>query len=145
MMVGIAAAPVLAALHADCFPPGERWEREAMQQLLCTPGCFGWLAMQDGSPCGMALVRVAVDEAELLTIGVCPAHRGRLLGRGMLDAVCDLARARGAARMVLEVASGNQAALALYQGRGFTRLGIRRRYYPNGDDALVLGAALPLG
>ncbi|WP_254453743.1 hypothetical protein [Siccirubricoccus sp. G192] len=48
------------------------------------------------------------------------------------------ARARGAAAMFLEVAAGNPAALALYRGLGFDRVGQRRRYYPDGSDALVL-------
>jgi ribosomal-protein-alanine N-acetyltransferase len=44
--------------------------------------------------------------------------------------------------MFLEVASGNQAARALYERAGFIRVGRRARYYPNGGDALVLRADL---
>jgi ribosomal-protein-alanine N-acetyltransferase len=45
---------------------------------------------------------------------------------------------RGARLMYLEVAIGNSAARALYQALGFTTAGLRRHYYADGADALVL-------
>jgi [ribosomal protein S18]-alanine N-acetyltransferase len=44
--------------------------------------------------------------------------------------------------MLLEVAAGNAPARALYAAAGFAEVGKRRRYYPDGSDALVLAAAL---
>jgi ribosomal-protein-alanine N-acetyltransferase len=47
--------------------------------------------------------------------------------------------------MLLEVRKSNAAALALYQGLGFHRLGVRKAYYPAHDgseDALLLGHTL---
>ena len=49
-----------------------------------------------------------------------------------------LAAARGAAAMFLEVSESNLAARALYEAGGFARAGLRRRYYADGTDALVL-------
>ncbi|WP_431272740.1 hypothetical protein [Dankookia sp. P2] len=40
--------------------------------------------------------------------------------------------------MFLEVAAGNAAARGLYQGLGFAEVSRRRRYYPDGSDALVM-------
>ena len=48
----------------------------------------------------------------------------------------------GAASLFLEVGADNPAALALYAGLGFTRVGMRKAYY-NGGDALVLRLSLP--
>jgi ribosomal-protein-alanine N-acetyltransferase len=55
--------------------------------------------------------------------------------------MADAAR-RGAREMFLEVAEGNAAARALYAGLGAAEAGRRRRYYPDGSDALVLRLAL---
>jgi ribosomal-protein-alanine N-acetyltransferase len=49
---------------------------------------------------------------------------------------------RGAGEMFLEVSARNDAARALYAGLGATEAGLRRRYYPDGSDALVLRLAL---
>ena len=40
--------------------------------------------------------------------------------------------------MLLEVAAGNEAALAFYAAEGFTEIDRRRRYYRDGTDAVVL-------
>jgi [ribosomal protein S18]-alanine N-acetyltransferase len=53
------------------------------------------------------------------------------------------AAALGARTMFLEVAAANAAARALYAAHGFTEVGLRRRYYGNGDDALMLRCTMP--
>jgi ribosomal-protein-alanine N-acetyltransferase len=90
----------------------------------------------------MLLARITADEAEILTLAVAPAARRRGVGAALVDRAMQRAAAAGAGAMFLEVASGNQAARALYERAGFIRVGRRARYYPNGGDALVLRADL---
>lgn len=40
--------------------------------------------------------------------------------------------------MTLEVRTGNAAARALYAGAGFAEVGRRRRYYTDGEDAVLM-------
>ena len=133
-MVGVAHAGALAAIHAAAFPAAERWDCGAIAALLATPGCFALLAAAGG----MAMARVAADEAELLTLAVLPAARGAGVGGGLLAATLAEAVRQGAATVLLEVAPGNGAARALYRRAGFGEVGLRRRYYPDGGDALVM-------
>ena len=137
ILTGTAAASLLAALHAGCFPEDGRWDEAAMAALLAMPGCFAAV-----DPDGFALARVAADEAELLTLGVLPRARRRGVGAALLRATGGEAARLGAGRLFLEVAAGNAAARALYAQAGLVEVGRRRRYYPDGDDALVL--AMPL-
>jgi ribosomal-protein-alanine N-acetyltransferase len=140
---GGAHAAVLAALHAASFPPGECWDAPAMLVLLEMPGCFAGLHLRHGQePCGMTLMRVAADEAELLSIAVLPAARGQGVGRVLLEEAMTEAQRRGAARMFLEVAAPNARALALYGSCGFAAVGRRRRYYPDGSDGVVMSRIL---
>ena len=84
-------------------------------------------------------------EAEILSLGVLPITGGAGLVRLLLDAVCGEARLRGAECVVLEVAADNDAARALYAGRGFIVVGRRRNYYRRAGglvDALILRAPL---
>ncbi|WP_419728112.1 GNAT family N-acetyltransferase [Lichenicola sp.] len=139
ILEGAATAGLAAALHAQCFPPGERWDEAAMAALLAVPGSFACVVMGAGSlPAGLALVRVAADEAELLTLGVLPEARRQGVARRLLGELTGAAAARGAVRLFLEVSVANAAALALYLGLGFDELGRRRQYYPDGTDALLL-------
>ncbi len=127
-------APALAALHRAAFPPAEAWGTDAIRLMLELPGAFGLEAPGRG----FVLARVAADEAEILTLAVAPPCRRQGVGAALLAAAMAGAVARGAAAMFLEVSEGNAAARTLYLAAGFAEVGRRRRYYPDGADALVL-------
>ena len=52
-------------------------------------------------------------------LAVAASHRGQRIGESMLDKVAELARARGACKLTLEVLSGNHSAQRLYARSGF--------------------------
>ncbi|MEL6793305.1 MAG: ribosomal protein S18-alanine N-acetyltransferase, partial [Pseudomonadota bacterium] len=83
----------------------------------------------DDAACGFALISLAADEAELLTIAVGSERRGRGIGAALLRETENAARESGAARLFLEVAADNAAALALYRKAGFDETGRRPAYY----------------
>jgi tRNA threonylcarbamoyl adenosine modification protein YeaZ/ribosomal-protein-alanine acetyltransferase len=136
----------LASLHALCFAQG--WSARSIGQLQGTPGAFALLAETGGAACGFILIRVAADEAEILSIGVAPRARRSGTGRRLVSAGAKKARDMGAITLFLEVARENEAARALYATAGFGEAGLRRGYYresgAEAEDALVLRANLPL-
>lgn len=127
-------ASLLAEIHASAFPPAQAWPADTMATLLDMPGALGLLAEADG----MILLRLAADEAEILTFAVRPAARRTGMGRALLETGMVLLAAQGARTLLLEVAEGNEAALALYTKAGFTRAAMRRDYYAPGQHALLL-------
>ena len=135
---GPAHAAALAAIHGAAFPPGERWGRDAMALQLELPGVFVLFDPRGG----MIMARVAADEAEILTLAVLPEQRRLGLGRALLAEAAAVAAGHGAVAMFLEVALRNTAARGRYGAMGFTLVGQRRRYYADGDDALVLRTEL---
>lgn len=128
-----------AFLHAQCFHElGERaWAAEEFARLLSTPGCFGLLLVADEQPCGLAVARVAADEAEVLTLGVVPQARRRGGGLRLLSALEHRCRRRGARSLFLDVAEDNLAACRLYTAQGFTVAGRRAAYYSRGSRGSV--------
>jgi [ribosomal protein S18]-alanine N-acetyltransferase len=88
---------------------------------------------------GFAGMWILLDEAHVTTIGVSPDYRGRGLGELLLLELFEEAMRRGAEWVTLEVRVSNDPAQALYSKYGFTRQGIRRRYYSdNGEDAYIM-------
>ncbi len=84
-----------------------------------------------------------LDEDLLINnIAVAPTHRSRGVGRGLLRHVLEIGRAARCRRALLEVRPSNKPARGLYRGLGFRRLGVRRRYYGDGEDAWVLVRSL---
>ena len=133
---GPADLDALAALHAAAFQPG--WSATDIAALAAVG------LIEDGA--GLILVRTVAGEAEILTVGVRPELRGAGVGRRLLEAALESARADGAEHLFLEVAEDNLAARRLYAGRGFEEVARRPAYYPRPDagavDALVLRRAL---
>ncbi|MBC9227521.1 GNAT family N-acetyltransferase [Aeromicrobium sp. 636] len=87
---------------------------------------------------GYASLRLFAPDAELMRIAVGLGSRREGVGSRLLAAVQDTARARGAERLLLEVADDNEAALAMYRGAGYDEIGRRRAYYRSGADAVLM-------
>lgn len=131
---------VMTAAFDSAF--GEAWTRSQCAGILPMSGVAMMIAREheDGPPIGFSLFRTLVGEAELLLLAVAPSHMRRGIGRRLLDAFLDRARADGAGRVHLEVRDGNPA-IAMYRASGFAIAGRRRAYYrgKNGQfDALTL-------
>lgn len=82
-------------------------------------------------------------ELEIFNIAVRRDCRCQGLGRRLLGYVLDAARQHGFHKALLEVSTGNQAALKLYASAGFAVCGRRRAYYADtGEDALIMQCEL---
>ena len=79
-----------------------------------------------------------VGEAHIVTLAVREGQRRRGLGELLLIAAIELAVAHGQQVMTLEVRRSNEAAVSLYEKYGFTRVGVRTRYYDDREDALIM-------
>ena len=137
-----------ARLHHEAFVPmGERgWTRQDIAGLLASPGTAGFLLEAKSGDVGMAICRVAADEAELLTVAVSPRHRRRGAGRRLLAAVIEQVHRAGARTLFLEVGVDNPAARGLYDSLGFIVAGRRAGYYARADgppaDAVIMRLTL---
>ncbi len=140
--VGAAHAEVMAEIHAASFPPGEIWSAPEIAALFSVPGTLACLAMQDEQPLGFVLARQSFDEAEILTLAVMPSARRQGIAGAFLTELCNELRKRDVERLFLEVSAHNHGARALYANRGFVSCGVRRAYYADGSDALVLSSDL---
>ena len=84
-----------------------------------------------------ALAEMCVDgEAELRMLAVAPHARGRGVGETLTTAVLDLARERGATRVVLCTLAEMTRAHRLYERLGFTRV-LSRDWYTDAGRLLM--------
>ncbi len=141
-----ADADSVTRLHAQGFYRG--WPRDDFAAYLADPRHTPTYVACDSRHriAGFAMLRLTLDEAELMTIAVDPRWRGRGVGRALLDAgLADLMMSP-ARRIFLEVAADNAPALALYRRHGFAEIGRRDGYYarPDGRPATALVMARDL-
>jgi ribosomal-protein-alanine N-acetyltransferase len=139
-------AATAAGLYAACFDaPWERpWSAAEFAHLMRTPGCIALILIVDDRPSGLALARVAADEAELLTLGVAPPARRRGGGARLLSTLVGKCRCRGARSLFLEVAEDNMPAHRLYETHGFVVVARRPGYFPRGTRAPVTALVMRL-
>ncbi|MCI0749359.1 MAG: ribosomal protein S18-alanine N-acetyltransferase [Nevskiales bacterium] len=122
--------PWTEGIFRDCFRVGySRW-------VVVRP---------DGNVVAYAFMSMAVGEAHILNLCVEPACQRQGLGRFLLSHLRSVAWAAGMNVILLEVRKSNQAAMTLYLGAGFHKLGQRKAYYPAQDgseDAWLLACPL---
>lgn len=133
----------ICALEDEGFEPAERWSRASWRSQLAGPALPVLLTRADLATDtdridGVITLRLAGDTADLDRIVVAARCRRQGLGRRLVAAALDRAAASGADRMLLEVDPGNDAAVALYRGLGFTGLTVRTDYYGPGRNAMIM-------
>lgn len=152
----------IVAIMAEAFEPhwGEAWTRRQIADSLLLPAIYYRLIDADGVPlneetrdgpsqehpaAGFILTRHVAGEEEVLLVAVTPPHRGKGLGRKLLEMLAKDAAARGAERLFLEMRSNNPAE-RLYHAMGFEPIGRRKGYYRLKDgsqmDAITFSLAL---
>lgn len=137
--------PQIAEIHRASFT--QEWTTDELAALLSQPGVTALVARRASwwtslRPVGFLLLRVAADEAEILTVAVHPANRGGGTGRGLVAEALRRLYGERVRSVFLEVAADNVAALAIYRSLGFTMVGERPAYYSGaregGGLALVM-------
>ena len=78
------------------------------------------------------------DEIHLLNLATDPAWRGRGCARRLLGHLIGVGESRRFQVITLEVRRSNARALELYRRHEFRQVGIRRAYYPDNEDAIVM-------
>ena len=133
--------PDLLVLETDLFGP-DAWSEASLRDELDGPGRRAVVLVAGAEVLGYAVTMRAGDVVDLQRIAVRPDRQRQGLAALLLADVLAAARAAGADRMLLEVSAANAAAVAFYDAQGFTRIDVRRRYYRDGSDALVLARPL---
>jgi ribosomal-protein-alanine N-acetyltransferase len=148
---------IMAVMDAAFDPAyGEAWSRRQVADALALPSTHALVVDTAGAPipestgpalapAGFVLTRHVLDEEELLLIAVIPAARRRGVGTALIEHLFVAARARGTARVFLEMRRGNPA-IHLYLKFGFEPIGERRNYYrmANGEriDAITFARSI---
>ena len=124
----------LADLHQKCFP-NKPWDEKDFADLQKS-GCE--IIMSEN---GFIVYRIAVDEAEIITIGVNPELRRQGIASAMLGIIEKTVKNQGVKKIFFEVSSNNIPAQKLYENYGYKSIGIRPKYY-DGIDAILMSKDL---
>jgi len=130
---------VLEIEHASFPSP---WKPEFFLSEMSNPYARLVVAERAGLVIGYFCRWLVADEVHILNVAVHPDHRRWGVGKFLLQKILTEARQSGACSASLEVRASNLPAIALYQALGFQQVAIRRGYYENGEDALLMVCSL---
>ena len=120
-----------------------RWFESGMTSTL--------VALMDRDPVGFAMIGFLSDDpamdvlCELLAIAVEPERKRMGVGRRLMEETEKRAAERGEKRLFLHTAVENMRAQELFAAHGFRPCGIKREFYPAGQDALMMFKKIALG
>ncbi len=96
------------------------------------------VAEEGGEILGYCGVLTALDQGDVLNVGVRPDLQGQGIGRRLVGALIKKMDERGVSSLYLEVRTSNQAAIGLYEASGFKEVGRREGYYEAPKEDAVL-------
>jgi len=102
------------------------------------------LALMEKRPVGFAMVSQLEREwyslrvSELLAIAVEPAKRGHGIGNLLMSEIERRTKVIGVETLILHTAAENLAGLGLFKKCGFMKFKIKKKFYPEGQDALMM-------
>ena len=130
--------PAVHELEVRLFPV-DAWPLQMFVSELAQPETRRYLVAEaPGGIIGYAGVMCIEPVADVQTIAVVPEYEGRGIGTALLTELISEARRRGAADVLLEVRADNPRAQQLYRRFGFEQIHVRRKYYRDGVDALIM-------
>ena len=125
-------------LEQVCFT--DPWSYDSLEQdILRNKLAFYIVAEVEGEVCGYVGIWNIIDEGHITNVAVSPDYRRKHIASNMLDVLIASCEEAGVERFTLEVRAGNEPAKALYAGKGFKEMGLRKGYYQdNGEDAIIM-------
>lgn len=124
----------LAEIEKACFHAP--WS-EAMLRAELGKGLF-LVAERDGQAVGYVGCQTVLDEGYITNVAVSPDCRRQGIARALIAELIAKARAAGLAFVTLEARASNAPAIALYEGTGFGRVGVRKNFYTAPTEDAVL-------
>ncbi len=123
------------AIETQTFP--NPWRRSFFASDIFRPDALCIVAEASRGVVGY-LIAWGHEEVHIANIAVAPDARRQKIGTRLMEAALQFARRQGADSVYLEVRISNTGAQQFYRRFGFVPTYIRRGYYENGEDAIVM-------
>ena len=114
------------------------WNINTLKNDFANPNSVYFVAKLDDEIVGFAGFLKICDEANIMNI-VTKANKRQLgIGSKLMQALIDEAKKQNLTNITLEVNDKNIPAIKLYEKFNFKRIGLRKKYYNNTDDAIIM-------
>jgi [ribosomal protein S18]-alanine N-acetyltransferase len=133
--------PTLVLLDKEYFPYSPWSPAQFKEEFAGIPSTrFFELAISDNEIVGYAGVIAPGPDAvaDILTVTVIDGFRRQGIAKRLIADIESYCQSKGSSAVMLEVATDNTGAIALYENLGYTQISKRSNYYGSKKDAFVM-------
>lgn len=124
-------------IENQCF--STPWSKESFADSLKIPDALFLVAIDSEELLGYCGIYLSLDEGEITNVAVKKEARKQGVAGELLTQLQELAVAKKVSRILLEVRISNDAAIGLYEKFGFSKIGVRKKFYKNPiEDAFLM-------
>lgn len=127
----------ISEIEKECFGKGA-WSFQMLADSFSLDYFSGTVALDNDEVVGYGCMTFNGDDADIGNIAVTENYRRSGIGNKILEHMIADAKKHNMQKMFLEVRVTNAPAQILYLTHGFKGLYVRSRYYPDGEDAIVM-------
>ena len=110
----------------------EQWAQEISKMNTKAFGIF-----ENKKLIGVCVFQKVISEAEVTFLTIHPNHQRKGFGEKLINHLLTICEKENIRRIILEVSYKNKEALYFYEKCGFKTIGLRRKYYRDGSDAIL--------
>ncbi len=120
----------------------EFWNYSVLKQEFYGENTTYLVAKYDDEIVGFAGILTILDEANIMNIVTKQNKRGLGIATCLLQELINISKEKGMKSITLEVNEHNKPAINLYNKFEFKKVGTRKKYYSNGDTAILMTLSL---
>ena len=114
------------------------WTFEILKEEIANNNSKYLVLLYDGQIACFGGIKIILDEANLMNIVTKKQMRHNGFANFLLDELISISKKEKCSTITLEVNENNLPAINLYKKFGFTEVGRRKKYYRNGDTAILM-------
>ncbi len=118
------------------------WNYNVFKSELENENSIYIVAKLDNEIIGFAGIWISIDEAHVTNIVTKKKYRNKGIGTLLLENLINISSSLNLTNITLEVKESNIYAIKLYEKCNFKNLGIRKKYYNNTENAIIMTKTL---
>lgn len=114
------------------------WNYNVFKSELENPNSEYFVALQDNEIVGFAGIWISVDDIHITNIVAKKSYRNHGIGTKLLEHLIEISKEKKLSALTLEVNENNEPALKLYENHHFQKIGQRKNYYNQNENAIIM-------
>ena len=117
----------------------EFWSYETLaQDFKCSNSTYLVCKTENNIVIGFIGLKIVLDNADIMNIAVKKEYRNHGIGSLLLKQAILVATCKNCSQIMLEVNSCNSPAIFLYEKFRFQKISVRKKYYNQKYDAIIM-------